>query len=190
MNSILVRAYSSSRSPAAACNRYEWSNTVQAGRGGNIMSEHVTNIFLVILAMPAAIVAALDIWSRWQGRSSSARKSKLGGLSILFTVLLICLLAYVMVTGGIGRATPFIAYYGESGDLAVAGGKVGNPIVVPNHIGCPDQTRVPVEVALENICGSSATLQYNSIGQSGGGHCGFNVFSGVCIKKLPFRLGG
>jgi hypothetical protein len=155
-----------------------------------IMSEHVTNIFLVILAIPAAIVAVLDIWSRWMGKASSARASKLRGLSVLFTLVLIALLAYVMLTGGIGPAAPFIAYYGESGDLKVTGTKVDSPILLPNHIGCPRQTGIPVETALANICGSTATLHYSSIGQSGGGNCGFNVFAGVCIKKLPFGLGG
>jgi hypothetical protein len=153
------------------------------------MSEQVTNICLVILAIPAAIVAIFDIWSHLRGKPVAGRASGLRGVSILFTVLLIFFLAYVMLTGGIGPATPFIAYYGESGNLQVAGSKVNDPIGLPNHIGCPAQTGVPVETGLTKICGPNATLHYSSIGTSSGGNCGFNVFAGVCIKKLPFGLG-
>ncbi|HUI21589.1 MAG TPA: hypothetical protein VLZ74_11175 [Methylocella sp.] len=154
------------------------------------MTEQLTNICLVLLAIPAAIMAVLDIRSRLKSKSPASGTSKLRWISLVFTVLLIALLAYVMATGGIGRATAFIAYYGESGDLRVVGSKVDSPISLPNHIGCPQQTGVPVETALSNICGSTATLYYRSIGISGGGACGFNVFAGVCIKKLPLGLGG
>ena len=154
------------------------------------MTEQVTNVCLVILAIPAAIIAVLDIWSRLKGKSFGTPTTKLRGISILFTLLLVAFLAYAMFTGGVGPATTFIAYYGESGDLRVVGSKVDSPISLPNHIGCPSQTGVPVETALAHICGSTATLHYTSIGQSGGGNCGFNVFAGVCIKKLPFGLGG
>jgi hypothetical protein len=153
------------------------------------MSEQVTNIFLVLLAIPAAILAVLDIITRWRRPSGPGGTSKLRGASVLFTVLLICLLAYIMATGGIGRATPFIAYYGETTDLAVAGAKVNNPIALPHHIGCPDQTGVSVDAALAKVCGSDELEYHMSIGQSSGGHCGFNVFAGVCIKKLPFVSG-
>jgi hypothetical protein len=153
------------------------------------MSEQVTNICLVILVIPAAIVAIFDIRSRLQGGPVAARASRLRGVSILFTVLLIFFPTYVMLTGGTGAATPFIAYYGESGNLQVEGSKVNDPIGLPNHIGCPALTGIPVETGLAKVCGPDATLHYNSVGASSGGNCGFNVFAGVCIKKLPFGIG-
>lgn len=76
---------------------------------------------------------------------------------------------------------PFTAYYGDSTDLKIVGSKVDSPVQVPHHIGCPQATGVPVDAALQKIC-APGKAYYNSIGQSGGGQCGFNVFSGVCVK--------
>lgn len=77
---------------------------------------------------------------------------------------------------------PFVAYYGQSGDLRVIGSGVDSPIALPHHIGCPQDTGVPVDKAVQNICGPGRTAYYNSIGQSGGNRCGYNVFAGVCVK--------
>ena len=76
---------------------------------------------------------------------------------------------------------PFTAYYGETTDLRVVGSKVDSPIALPHHIGCPQDTGVQVDAALQQIC-APGKAYYNLVGQSGGGRCGFNVFSGVCIK--------
>lgn len=153
---------------------------------GNVMGENVTNILLVVLAIPVAIQAGVDVYSRFKGRWPAGGR----GLSVFLTAALVALLGYAMFTGGVSAANPFIAYYGESGDLRVVGTKVDSPISLPHHIGCPDQTSVGVDKALANVCGPSASVRVNSIGQSGGAHCGFNVFAGVCVRKWPFGIGG
>ena len=150
------------------------------------MGENVTNILLVVLAIPVAIQAGVDVYSRFKGRWPAGGRR----FSIFLTTVLVALLGYAMFTGGIGAANPFIAYYGESGDLRVVGTKVDSPIALPHHIGCPAQTGVPVDKALANICSPSASVRVNSIGQSGGANCGFNVFAGVCVRKWPFGIGG
>ena len=146
---------------------------------------HATEVILIGLAIPPAIQAGCDIWSRWK---KGTPLFGLRGLSVLFTVLLIGVLVYVMLTGGVNPKT-FIAYYGDPGDLKVVGSKVDSPITLPNHIACPprgDTNNSFINTALANICGSTAVPHVSSIGQSGGSGCGFNVLAGVCVKKrLP-----
>jgi hypothetical protein len=77
---------------------------------------------------------------------------------------------------------PFTAYYGERGDLRIVGSGVDSPMALPHHIGCPDQTGESVDAAIQKICGSNARAYYNSIGVSGGNHCGYNVIAGVCVR--------
>jgi hypothetical protein len=102
--------------------------------------------------------------------------------SIVALALTAAMSGSALAGSGTITVEPFTAYYGERGDLRVTGSGVDSPIPLPHHIGCPDQTGVPVETALQNICGSGAKAYYNSIGQSGGNHCGYNVFAGVCVR--------
>ena len=79
---------------------------------------------------------------------------------------------------------PFIAYYGERRDLRIIGSGLDLPIVLPHPIPCPQDSSIPVELAIRQICPGGKVF-YNSIGQSGGNRCGYNVFSGVCVKEAP-----
>jgi len=42
-----------------------------------------------------------------------------------------------------------------------------------------------VEPGIQKLCGPGSKFYYNSIGQSGGGCCGFNVFAGYVFKTSP-----
>lgn len=77
---------------------------------------------------------------------------------------------------------PFIAYYGERGDLRIVGSGLEAPIPVPRHISCPQDTETPVDVAIQRMC-VGGKAYYNSIGQTGGNRCGYNIFSGVCVRQ-------
>jgi hypothetical protein len=79
---------------------------------------------------------------------------------------------------------PFIAYYGERGDLRIVGSGLDSPIGIPRHLGCSQDTGIPVDVAIQRMC-QGGKAYFNSIGQSGGNRCGYNVISGVCVKEIP-----
>ena len=75
--------------------------------------------------------------------------------------------------------TPFIAYYGETSDLKIVGTKVDTPIPLPNRLG---GSAADVDPGLARLF-PNQKVYYNSIGQSGGGGHGFNVFAGVAVKE-------
>jgi len=77
------------------------------------------------------------------------------------------------------RVEPFTAYYGQR-RLTIVGGNT-SPLPVPNHIGCPQDTGVPVDVAIQKIC-KGGTAYYTQTGSSGGNRCGYSVFAGVCVS--------
>jgi hypothetical protein len=88
-----------------------------------------------------------------------------------------------LAANGTITVEPFTAYSGESGDLRVVGSKVDSPIGLPHHIGCPQDTGVQVDAALQTIC-APGKAYYNSLGSSGGARCGFGVYAGVCVKWI------
>jgi hypothetical protein len=102
-------------------------------------------------------------------------------IKLIVSLLSFAISGMAFAADGTITVTPFTAYYGEH-DIEITGGALQHPIPLPHHIGCPDQTGVPVETALQNICGAGAKVYYNSIGDVGGAHCGYNVFAGVCVK--------
>jgi hypothetical protein len=77
--------------------------------------------------------------------------------------------------------TPFVAYYGETSDLRIVGSKVDTPIPLPHRLGASSND-VAAGLAAQF---PGAKVYYSSIGQSGGGAHGFNVFAGVAISESP-----
>lgn len=75
--------------------------------------------------------------------------------------------------------TPFIAYYGETSDLRIIGSKVDTPIHLPNRLGTSSNDVGPGLAKLF----PGQKVYYHSIGQSGGGSNGFNVFAGVAVQE-------
>ena len=77
------------------------------------------------------------------------------------------------------RVEPFTAYYGQR-PLHITGGNT-SPMPLPNHIGCTQDTGVPVADALQQIC-APATAYYRQIDSSGGNRCGYSLYAGVCLS--------
>jgi hypothetical protein len=81
---------------------------------------------------------------------------------------------------------PFLAYYGREWMyfMRAQGDKEegDDRMPLPNHIGCPQDTGLPVEEALQNLC-VGGQVKIKSIGQSPGSTCGYNVISGVCVRQ-------
>jgi len=75
--------------------------------------------------------------------------------------------------------TPFIAYYVETNDLRIVGSKVDTPINLPNRLGGSSSDVGP---GLSKLF-PGQKVYYHSIGQSGGGGHGFNVFAGVAVQE-------
>jgi hypothetical protein len=84
-----------------------------------------------------------------------------------------------MATGTI-TLEPFIAYYGETSDLRIIGTKVDTPMPLQNRLGGSSDD---VTAGFKRLFGADAKVYYKSIGQSGGGGHGFNVFVGVVVKE-------
>jgi hypothetical protein len=85
----------------------------------------------------------------------------------------------VEMANGTITLVPFIAYYGETSDLRIIGSKVDTPIPLPNRLGASSTDVAP---GLAHLF-PNAKIYYNSIGQSGGGSHGFNVFAGVAVTE-------
>ena len=74
---------------------------------------------------------------------------------------------------------PFVAYYGDpAADLRIVGTKVDSPMKVPHYLGASSDDVGP---GLNKLF-PNAKVYYDSIGQSGGGGHGFNVFAGVAVQ--------
>lgn len=97
----------------------------------------------------------------------------------LFAIAGLFLLCEPAMADGTITVTPFIAYYGE-GSPKITGAKIDSPIALPNHLG---DSSTDVDAGAQKICGAGNKYYINSIGQSGGGGHGYNVFAGVCIKE-------
>jgi hypothetical protein len=76
--------------------------------------------------------------------------------------------------------TPFVAYYGDpAADLRIVGTKVDSPMKVPHYLGPSSNEVWP---SLGNLY-PNAKVYIESIGQSGGGGHGFNVYAGVAVLE-------
>jgi hypothetical protein len=97
--------------------------------------------------------------------------------TVIATCASILICSPALAANGTIKVEPFLAYYGE-GSPVISGAKMDKAIQLPNHLGDVDTAVGP---ALQKLCGPGASVYYKSVGQSGGGGHGYNVFSGVCI---------
>ena len=130
-------------------------------------------IAIVLLALTAIIAAAL-----YPGR-------KVSQIIVLLSIALI-LFFYANSAAQVSKTSeskvePFLAYYGQNSDLAVTGAGMEQSIPLPHWISCPQDSGVPVETAIQTICGSDRMARYSSVGQTGGNRCGYNVIVGACV---------